>query len=104
MSVATELDQHAVRTDRIRPKKPRSPRLYAYVGGGVDYQPEEVSAIVVRTGDPVLLAAVVAAARLAMATWPSGGHLPTFDLELVEGERPERESVLLAMQMYAEPP
>ena len=69
----------------------------------MDYQPQEVSAIVVRTGDPVLLAAVAAAARLAMATWPSG-HTSSFDVDLVEGEGKERDAVMLAIAMYPDPP
>ena len=54
------------------------------MGGGVAFQPDEVSTIVVRTADMELLAAVVAAAQLASATWPSGCQCAAFDEGLVE--------------------
>ena len=70
---------------RSRPKKTNKPCLYAYLGGGVAFQPDEVSTIVVRTTDMELLAAVVAAAQLASATWPSGGRA-VFDEGLVDAD------------------
>ena len=63
--VADELGREAELHGRSRPKKPKAPRLYAYLGGGVAFQPDEVSTIVVRTTDMELLAAVVAAVQVA---------------------------------------
>ena len=41
--VADSLQQAAEAEGRIRPKKPKSPLLYAYLGGGVDHQPDQIS-------------------------------------------------------------
>ena len=49
-------------------------------------QPDQVSAIFLRTSPPGLLAAAVAATRLAMATWPSGRVVKCFDEVLIDGE------------------
>ena len=69
-----------------RPKKPRAPKLYAYLGGGVDHQPDQVSSSVIRTRDREFVAAAVAATRLAMATWPSGSVAATLYEDQVDGE------------------
>jgi len=84
----------------LRPRKPRTPRLYAYLGGGVDHQPEQVSSIVIRTRDPELLAAVVAAARLAMATWPSGEVVKTYYDNLVDGDGTQAQDLALKVLEY----
>ena len=83
-----------------RPKKPRAPRLYAYLGGGVDHQPDQVSSIVIRTRDRELLVAAVAAARLAMATWPSGTVAATFSEDLVDGDAESAKLLARDFQLY----
>jgi hypothetical protein len=83
-----------------RPKKPRAPKLYAYLGGGVDHQPKEVSSIVIRTRDPEFITAVVAATRLAMATWPSGTVAATFDEELVDGDMESTVNLAFELNTY----
>ena len=82
--IADELEVEAAAHARRRPKKTNKPCLYAYLGGGVAFQPDGVSTIVVHTTDMDLLAVVVAAAQLARATWPSGGQSAAFDEGLVE--------------------
>jgi hypothetical protein len=83
-----------------RPKKPRAPKLYAYLGGGVDHQPEEVSSIVIRTRDPEFITAGVAATRLAMATWPSGTVAATFDAELLDGDTEHAKVLASELKSY----
>ena len=84
---------HQAADKGLRPRKPRAPRLGAYLGGGVDHQPEQVSSIVIRTRDPELLAAIVAAARLAMATWPSGDVATTYYDNLVDGDAMQAQAL-----------
>ena len=93
-ATADELEVEAIVFAKSRPKKPRRPYLYAYLGGGVTFQPDEVSTIVVRTGDADLLAAVVAAAQLASKTWPSGHHWAVFEPDLVCAQPGEERLVL----------
>jgi len=83
----------AVKGPESRPPKPRTPRLYAYLGGGVDHNPDEVSSIVIRTRDPDLLVAVLAAARLAMATWPNGLVEDTLEEDMVDGDAMNTEEM-----------
>jgi hypothetical protein len=68
----------------------------------VDHQPDQVSAIVLRTGDPGLLAAAVAATRLAMATWPSGEVVKGCDALLIDGDG--SDMFLDMLRWYANPP
>jgi len=55
----------------IRPRTPRRPPLYCYIGGGMDKQPNCITNIVVRTEHPALTAAVVTACRIRGMTFPN---------------------------------
>ena len=52
------------------PGKPKRNLLYAYIGGGVARQPEEITGLVVRTRHVGLAAAVITAAKLLSWCWP----------------------------------
>ena len=65
-SVAADLEARATAAGGRPPRcKPRRCLLYAYIGGGVARQPQEVTGLVVRSRNVGLTAAVIAAFRLA---------------------------------------
>ena len=63
-----------------RPRKPRAPPLYCYIGGGIDKQPECITGIVVRTRHRGLTAAVVTACRILGLSFPGGNAEVMTDL------------------------
>jgi len=66
----------------------------------VDHQPDQVSTVVIRTRDPELLVAAAAAARLAMATWPSGTVATTLYADQVDGDAEHAAVLDSAFQQY----
>ena len=63
--VAADLVERALQKGGRPPRgKPRRCLLYAYVGGGVSRQPDEVTGLVVRSRHGGLTAAVITAFRL----------------------------------------
>ena len=57
------------------PGKPERNLLYAYIGGGVARQPEEITGLVIRTRHIGLIAAVITAAKLLSWCWPGHEHV-----------------------------
>ena len=68
--MADDFRNVAKESGKKRPQTQKIPLLYAYSGGRVGHQPDQVSTIVVRTMHHELLAALAVATRLAMVTWP----------------------------------
>ena len=66
----------------------------------MDHQPDQVSTIVIRARDPELLVAAAAAARLAMATWPSGTVATTLYADQVDGDAEHAAVLDSAFQQY----
>ena len=67
----------------------------------MDHQAEQVSSIVIRTRDRELLAAAVAATRLAMSTGPSGTVARAFKSELVDGDVQHSVDLAVDFAKYA---
>ena len=66
----------------------------------MDHQPDQVSTVVIRARDPELLVAAAAAARLAMATWPSGTVATTLYADQVDGDAEHAAVLDSAFQQY----
>ena len=86
ISLADALELIAAAEHSMRPPRPKKPLLYAYLGGGVSGQPDEVSGIVVRTKDLALNAALASAVGLISATWPGNIKGAEFDVQLVAAD------------------
>jgi hypothetical protein len=80
--VAADLLARASATGGRPPRgKPRRCLLYAYVGGGVSRQPNEVTGLVLRSRHVGLTAAVITAFRLVSHCWPGQARVGVEDLE-----------------------
>ena len=68
------------------PGKPKRNLVYAYIGGGVARQPEEITGLVVRTRHVGLAAAVITAAKLLSWRWPGQEHVDFYEDNVMFGE------------------
>ena len=65
---------------------PKRSLLYAYIGGGVARQPEEITGLVIRTRHIGLTAAVITAAKLLSWGWPGQEHVDFYEDNVMFGE------------------